>query len=96
MGVTLTISTDLPRSEVVETVEEALRNQLALARARYEQFRRECLVFEEANKMKSDEFLQRFEAGELGDEARWFDWFAAKRGMDLWARKLNVLNEVRW
>ena len=32
--------------------------------------------------MSSDEFMQRFEAGELGDDAVYFNWYAAKRGLD--------------
>ena len=37
--------------------------------------------------MSSDEFMQRFEAGELGDDAVYFDWYAAKRGLDVMRRK---------
>ena len=44
--------------------------------------------------MRSAEFVQRFEAGELGDVADYFDWFAAKRGLDLWERKLGILSAV--
>ena len=37
--------------------------------------------------MSSDEFMQRFEAGELGDDAIYFDWYAAKCGLDVMRRK---------
>jgi hypothetical protein len=96
MGVKLTISADYPQAEVLEMLQEALRNQLALTQSRLEQFERECRAFEEEYDMASDEFQRRFEAGELGDDAHWFDWFAAKRGLDTWARKLQVLSEVSW
>jgi len=38
--------------------------------------------------------MQRFEAGELGDDADYFDWFAAKRGLDLWDRRCRILIEA--
>ena len=37
--------------------------------------------------MSSDEFMQRFEAGELGDDAVYFNWYAAKCGLDMMRRK---------
>ncbi|GJQ37519.1 MAG: hypothetical protein JETCAE01_35290 [Anaerolineaceae bacterium] len=33
--------------------------------------------------MTSDEFLLKFESGELGDSQGFFDWYAAKRAFDL-------------
>ncbi len=33
--------------------------------------------------MTSDEFLLKFESGELDDSQDFFNWFAAKRALDL-------------
>lgn len=33
--------------------------------------------------MTSDEFLLKFESGELDDSQDYFDWFAAKHAFDL-------------
>ena len=79
-----------------EDVTAAIHNQAALARARFEQFDRECHAFERAHGMSSEEFMRRFEAGELGDDADFFDWFASKRGRDIWERKYRILSEVSW
>ncbi len=38
--------------------------------------------------------MRQFESGALGDEAVYFDWYAAKRGLDLWERKLRILSGV--
>ena len=38
--------------------------------------------------------MQRFEAGQLGDEAQYFDWYAAKRGLDIWDRRFRILSGV--
>ena len=46
-----------------------------------------CRTFELEYHMSSDEFMQRFEAGELGDDAIYFDWYAAKCGLDVMRKK---------
>jgi len=46
-----------------------------------------CRAFELEYNMSSDEFMRRFEAGELGDDAVYFDRYAAKRGMDIREKK---------
>lgn len=53
-----------------------------------------CHAFEGKHNISSDEFLTRFEAGELGDDATYFDWYAAKRGFDLWERHYSILSGV--
>ena len=40
--------------------------------------------------MSSDEFMQRFEAGELGDDAVYFNWYAAKCGLDVRKEENNM------
>jgi hypothetical protein len=42
-----------------------------------------CRQFEQKYGMTSDEFLLKFEPGELDDLQDYFDWFAAKRALDL-------------
>ena len=46
-------------------------------------FEERCRSYELEYHMSSDEFMQRFEAGELGDDAVYFNWYAAKRGLDV-------------
>ncbi len=51
-----------------------------------------CRAFELKYHMSSDEFMRRFEAGELGDDAAYFDWYAAKRGWDIRKEKQHATN----
>ena len=41
--------------------------------------------------IKAETFLERFEAGTLGDQPEWFDWYAAAQGKQLWSRKHTIL-----
>ena len=45
--------------------------------------------------MSFDEFMRQFESGALGDQAQYFDWYAAKRGLDLWERRYRILSGVK-
>jgi hypothetical protein len=44
--------------------------------------------------MTTEDFLAKFERGELGDAEEYFDWFAATRGREVWKQKASVLGEV--
>lgn len=95
---TLTITMTAPtfsEAEVGETVAYALQNSAALAKVRRDYFREGCMGFEKKYGMTSDEFWAKFEAGELDDRADFFDWYAAKRGLDLWEKRYRILAEVK-
>ena len=81
-------------SEVEATVTYALQREMEQARLRRDHFAEQCRRFEESYEMDSDTFLAKFESGELGDEADYFDWFAAKRGFDLWEKRYQILREL--
>jgi hypothetical protein len=81
-------------SEVEATVAYALKREMEQARLRRDRFAEQCQQFEESYEMDSDTFLQKFEQGELGDEADYFDWYAAKRGFDLWEKRYRILREL--
>jgi len=39
--------------------------------------------------------MRQFESGALGDDAEYFDWYAAKRGLHLWERRFRILSGVQ-
>ena len=80
--------------EVRKVLSSALRREVDLANARHSYFERACRTFEQQHQMSSEEFMQQFESGALGDEAIYFDWYAAKRGLDLWERRFRILSGV--
>ena len=82
------------RNEARKVLDEALRHETALAAARHAYFERACQAFEEQHQLSTDEFLQQFESGALGDDEVYFDWYAVKRGLDLWKRRLYILSGV--
>lgn len=88
------ISTGVSLDEVRRVLSNALRHEADLAAARRTYFERACRAFEQQHQMSSEEFMRQFESGALGDDAEYFDWYAAKRGLDLWERRFNILSGV--
>jgi len=88
-------STAVNRNKVRKVLDSALRNETDLAEARRTHFERDCHAFEQQHQMTSEEFMRLFESGALGDDAEYFDWYAAKRGLDLWERRFRILSGVR-
>lgn len=73
---------------------EVIQDEVQQAEARITYFAALCRTLESAHQMTSDEFLVRFERGELGDDQYLFDWFAAKEGLDYWSQRHQLLNKV--
>lgn len=87
-------STLVKAEEVRGVLNSALHREADLANARLSYFARLCQSFEERYRMSSDEFMRQFESGMLGDEAQYFDWYAAKRGLDLWEQNYRILSGI--
>ncbi|OGO40079.1 MAG: hypothetical protein A2Z04_03180 [Chloroflexi bacterium RBG_16_57_9] len=93
----ITLKADLSTfdfEDVRLALSSALHHEATLADARRESYERICREFESRHKLTSDEFMQQFEAGTLGDDADFFDWYAAKRGLDVWDRRFRILAGV--
>ena len=90
--VNVKVKTDeLKKDEVTDVLGTAVRHELNMARVRRDEFAAECQVFETKYQMSSDEFLKRFDNGELGDDADFFAWYFAKESFDKWSRRYEIL-----
>ena len=81
--------------EVTEVIAESIASHLEYAQRRLATYQRRCTAFEQQHGMRIEEFLERFEAGTLGDRQVWFDWYAAAQGKSLWSRKHDILAHLR-
>lgn len=94
---TLALKTDLAgfkKGDIRNAVSYALDSAKAQASQRFDYYANLCIEFEKRLDLTTDEFIQKFEQGELGDEQVYFDWFAAKRGMDIWRTRRDILSGV--
>ena len=94
---TLALKTDLTgykKGDIRNAVSYALTSAAAQARQRFEYYANLCKQFEMRFGMTSDEFVEKFDSGVLGDDQEYFDWYAAKRGMDIWRARSDILSGV--
>lgn len=50
--------------------------------------------FEEKYQLATKTFLKRFEAGEMGDEADYFDWYAFAKLLDRWRNTQSAIRSA--
>jgi hypothetical protein len=70
----------------------ALNSATSNARQRLRHYNGICKQFEKKYKMSSAKFMEQFDAGKLGDEQEFFDWYAAVRGSMLWRERYEILS----
>ncbi|MDQ3247678.1 MAG: hypothetical protein M3Q45_00580 [Chloroflexota bacterium] len=81
-------------AEVRNTIAYVLRTETEQVRLRRDYYADVCASFEKEHNLSSDQFLIQFEQGTMGDDLYTFDWFAAKRGLDLWEQRYQILRGV--
>ena len=77
--------------EVKEVIDESIASRLEFAQRRLSAYHTNCAAFEQQHGMSTQEFLEKFESGTLGDRQEWFDWYAAAEGKKIWSRKHDIL-----
>lgn len=50
--------------------------------------------FEEKYQLATNTFLKRFEAGKMGDEADYFDWYAFAKLLDRWRNTQSAIRSA--
>src|SRR6266850_6659693 len=77
--------------EIAEVLAESITAHLEFAQRRLATYQASCATFEQRHGMSTEAFLEQFDAGALGDQQAWFDWYAAAQGKKIWGRKYDLL-----
>lgn len=94
MSFTLNIKTDFSPQEVTEAIRSALEHEKHVARYKIKRYSTICNEFETRFGLSSAELLTKFETEILNKESNLFDWYAAKKGLDHWNKRLEILSSV--
>ena len=81
--------------EIAAVIAESLVSHLEFAQRRLSAYQASCATFEQRYGLSTEEFLDQFDAGVLGDQQEWFDWYAAAQGKKIWGRKYDSLVHLR-
>lgn len=80
--------------EEVSIVKEALRRELTLSEAKVNLISEEIEGFEKRYEMSSEEFVDMFERGELGDDQEYFEWWGLVRGLKKIEEQISKIKAV--
>jgi hypothetical protein len=94
MALTVKVEKDFPLQEVSNVIRSALALDERITRHKKSKYSRICTNFETKYKMCSEFFLKKFDSGQLDDRDDFFDWYAAKKGLDSWSKKLEILSRI--
>lgn len=94
MAITVNVKKGFSIQELSNVIRSALAFDERIAKYKKIKYTNICTNFEGKYGMDSDAFLKKFESGELDDRNDFFDWFAAKKGLDTWNKKLDILSGI--
>jgi predicted transcriptional regulator len=94
MAMKIDIKVGYQVQEVSSIIKSALIRDAHIASYKKKKYMGVCKRFEKKYGMSSDEFMDKWESGMLDDRDNYFDWYAAKKGMDIWNKRLRILAGV--
>ena len=94
MSFTLNIETSFSPQEVTEAIRSALEHEKHVARYKVKRYSAICEDFETKFGFSSNELQKKFGTANLNKESNFFDWYAAKRGLDHWNKRLEILSDI--
>ncbi len=75
-------------------VKESLELERNIMKLSMREYAKEIKVFEKKHKMKTKEFIEKFNSGELGDEGEWFDWLFIYKASQHIKERLNTIESI--
>ena len=88
-------ATVVMQSEAVPVVRSSLDMKRKALEFNLRQYQARLATFERQHQMTSEQFALKFSAGELGDNAEWFEWEFALDAYRKTTRQLRLLTSVQ-
>ncbi|RXA20194.1 hypothetical protein EQO05_06330 [Methanosarcina sp. MSH10X1] len=94
MSFTLNIETDFSSEEVTEAIRSAIEHEKHVARYKIKSYSTICRDFEAKFGLSSAELRTKLETEKMIKESSFLDWYEAKKGLDHWSKRLEILSGV--
>jgi hypothetical protein len=94
MSFTLNVKTNYSPQEVSEAIRSALEHEKHVAKYKVKRYSMICEEFEKKFGFSSGELRSKFERVTPREESDFFDWYAAKRSLDHWSKRLEILSDI--
>lgn len=77
--------------QLTQETKNSLVREYALCSSAIVFYKKEIKEFERKYRITTSAFLKRFEAGEIADDADYFDWYAFSRLLAQWQKTQSAL-----
>jgi hypothetical protein len=95
MSFALNIETNFSPEEVKDTIRSALEHEKHVAKYKVKRYSLICEEYEKKFGFDSKELRTKLETKDIREESDFFNWYAAKRGLDYWSKKLVIISDIR-
>jgi len=82
------------QKEAVPIIKSGLAIEENLLKMSLDEYGKDLAILEKKYKMSRKDFIQKFESGELGDDAEWFEFLFAYRAFEHVKKKLKLIEEI--
>lgn len=79
---------------IADEIKTSLKREYALCSNAVAFYKKTLQDFEQKYQLSTNSFLKRFEAGRMGDEADYFDWYAFAKLLAQWQKTQSVIRSV--
>ncbi|MEK6776882.1 MAG: hypothetical protein AABY87_08390 [bacterium] len=80
--------------KIANEIKTSLKREYSLCANAVAFYRNALKQFEKKYHIPTKTFLKRFESGQMGDEADYFDWFAFAKLIADWKKTLSAIRSV--
>ncbi|NWG03150.1 MAG: hypothetical protein HXY44_09885 [Syntrophaceae bacterium] len=80
--------------ELTEEIKTSLRREYFLCSNAIAFYEKAIKGLEQKYHLSTELFLKQFEAGEMGDDADFFDWYAYAKFLEQWQKTQSVLHSA--
>ncbi|MBS3907247.1 MAG: hypothetical protein KGZ49_09450 [Syntrophaceae bacterium] len=77
--------------QITEEIRTSLRREYLLCSNAIAFYKRAIKDFEQKYNLSTRAFLKKFEAGEVGDDADYFDWYGFAKLLDQWQKTQSAI-----
>jgi hypothetical protein len=80
--------------QITEEIKTSLRREYLLCSNAIAFYKRAIKDFEQKYNLSTRAFLKKFEAGEVGDDADYFDWYGFAKLLDQWQKTQSAIRSA--
>jgi len=80
--------------QTIDPIKASLKREYLLYSNAMAFYQKVLEEFEHKYQLNTDTFLKRFESGEIGDDADYFDWYAFARLLEQWRKTQSAIRSL--